>query len=225
MELNENVVQTLRNFANINSSIVISEGSQIKTISEARNVLASADIDQSFPKGFGIYDLNEFLKVIDLVDSPRINFEDKNMTISDSSGRSKIKYFYTDPSMLTKAPDKINMPATEVSFMLSADVIKKIKRAAGALGHKDLVMESGDGCIEMKITEEQNSTSNSFSIDIPAEFDQSVPFKFVLDINNLKLLPGDYAVSISSKLISVFTNQENNVDYYISLEKTSKYGA
>ena len=41
-------------------------------------------------------------------------------------------------------------------------------------------------------------------IDIPAEYDQLIPFNFICNISNLKLLPGDYDVQISSKLISRF---------------------
>ena len=49
-------------------------------------------------------------------------------------------------------------------------------------------------------------------------------FKFILDIENLKILPGDYEVNISSKLISHFVNKEKGVQYWVALEKTSNYG-
>ncbi len=48
-------------------------------------------------------------------------------------------------------------------------------------------------------------------------------FNFVVSIPNLKLLPGDYFVSISSKLISNWTNSNYPVDYFIALEKNSSY--
>lgn len=224
MELNENVLQLLKNFAGINSSIVIDEGNQIKTISEARNVLGSATIDQTFPKGFGVYDLNELLNVLGLVESPRVRFDDHYMLIGDASGRSTIKYFYTDEEMLTKAPDKFNMPEPEIIFELTNDVLNRIKRAASALGHSELAIKSGEGCIVLSVQDSENSTSNTFSIDIPADFDQSVPFNFICNISNLKLLPGDYEVQISSKLITHFINTNNGVEYYIALEKSSTYG-
>jgi hypothetical protein len=224
MELNDTVIQLLKNFAGINSSIVIDQGNELKTISEARNVLGLATIDQPFPKNFGIYDLNELLNVMSLVDSPRVRFDDNYMLIGDASGRSTIKYFYTDCDMLTKAPDKFNMPEPDVTFDLSNEVLSKIKRAASALGHSELAIQSADGCITLSVQDSDNNTSNSFSIDIPAEFDPSVEFTFICNISNLKLIPGDYEVKISSKLISHFTNTDNGVQYYIALEKSSKYG-
>lgn len=224
MELNDGVLQILKNFAGINSSIVINEGNQIKTISEAKNVLAKASINESFPRQFGIYDLNEFLNVLGLVDSPRVRFEDHNMLIGDQSGRSVIKYFYTDEEMLSKAPDKFVMPEPEVTFVLTSEVLNKIKRAAAALGHTTLEIANGEGCVTLSVKDSENSTSNTFSIDIPGDFEEGTSFSFVCNIANLKLLPGDYNVSISSKLITNFKSTEGTVEYFIALEKSSKYG-
>ena len=72
MELNEDTLQILKNFASINSNIVFDEGSTIKTISEAKNILSEATISESFPQKFGVYDLNEFLGVLGLVDKPSL---------------------------------------------------------------------------------------------------------------------------------------------------------
>ena len=94
MELSENTLQILRNFSGINQNLLIKPGSNIKTISEARNVVATADVTESFEKDFGIYDLNEFIGVMWLIDTPSLKFEDDFVTVSDSSGRSKVKYFY-----------------------------------------------------------------------------------------------------------------------------------
>jgi hypothetical protein len=52
-------------------------------------------------------------------------------------------------------------------------------------------------------------------------------FNFVFKINNLKMVEGDYKVSISSKLISHFVNVNSgnlSLDYWVALEKTSTYG-
>ena len=91
MELSENTLQILRNFSGINQNLLIKSGSNIKTISEARNVVATADVTENFEKDFGIYDLSEFIGVMGLVDTPTLKFEDDFVTVSDSSGRSKVK--------------------------------------------------------------------------------------------------------------------------------------
>ena len=48
MELSENTLQVLRNFSGINQNLLIKTGTNLKTISEARNVVATADVTESF---------------------------------------------------------------------------------------------------------------------------------------------------------------------------------
>ena len=114
MELNDKTLAVLKNYATINPNVVINEGNVLKTISEAKNVLSSAELDDTFPKTFGIYDLNEFLNVLSLVDSPNLKFEDNYVLVSDCSGRTRIKYFYSDIDMLTVPSKDIIMPEAEV---------------------------------------------------------------------------------------------------------------
>lgn len=223
MELNDTILQTLKNFAGINSSIVIDEGKMLRTVAEAKNIVGYMPIDQEFPRSFGVYDLNEFLSVLGLVDTPRIRFEDKYMLIGDSSGRSTIKYFYTDPDMLTTAPQNFKMPEANIKFELTTEVLNKLKRAASALGHSSLAVKSGEGCVTLSIVDSENSTSNTFSIDVPADFPDTAEFTLIFNISNLKLMAGDYDVEISSKLISHFINKDTQLEYFIAIEKTSSY--
>lgn len=222
MELSDNTLQVLKNFSTINQNLMIRQGNTIKTISEARNVLATAVVDVEFPKDFGIYDLNEFIGVLGLVDTPRLKFEDEYVTVSDSTGRSKVKYFFSPEETLTTPQKDINMPDGDVKFTLDGDTLNKLKRAASALGHNEVSISGKNGVLSLSVVESQNSTSNAFSIDVDGDFGDA-NFNFVMNISNLKILPGDYDVSISSKLISSFTNKETNVQYWIALEKTSSY--
>ena len=222
MELSENTLQVLKNFSTINQNVLIRQGNTIKTISEARNVLATAVVDAEFPQDVGIYDLNEFIGVLGLVDTPRLKFEDEYATIADSTGRSKIKYFFSPEETLTFPQKDITMPKADVTFTLDNDTLNRLKRAASTLGHDEVSISGKDGVLSLSVVESQNSTSNAFSIDIDGDFGESV-FNFILSIANLKILPGDYDVSISSKLISNFSHKELDLNYWIALEKTSTF--
>ena len=171
-----------------------------------------------------MYDLNEFIGVLGLVDSPNLKFEDENMIISDSSGRSKIKYFYSSEDTLTTPSKDITMPEADVKFTLDVDVLNKIKRAASTLGHNEVSITGKNGIITLSVVDSQNKTSNVFEIDIDGEFAEGAVFNFILNINNLKIIPGDYNVEISSKLISQFSNSEMNIKYWIAMEKSSTFG-
>jgi len=223
MEINENTLEVLQNFATINQNILIRPGQDIRTISEARNILGKATLDIEFPMEFGVYNLNEFLGALSIVDKPNLDFKEQHVQIGDSSGRSKIKYFFSSPDTLTFSEKDITMPECEVKFTLDQSTIKKLKNAASTLGHKELIITGNNNLLTLTVTDSGNSTANSYSIDIDGEYESEM-FKFILDIENLKILPGDYEVNISSKLISHFVNKEKSVQYWVALEKTSNYG-
>jgi len=224
MELNENTLNVLRNFSDINQNILIKQGSVLKSISEARNVLATANVGDEFPKDFGIYDLNEFIGVLGLVDKPNLNFEDDFVTISDSTGRTKIKYFYSSEDTLTTPTKDITMPGSDVKFKLDSAVLDKIKRAASTLGHTEVSISNSNNIIKISVIDSQNKTSHAFSIDVDGDYAQDSKFNFILNISNLKIIPDDYEVEISSKLISQFSNSKMNLKYWIAMEKSSTFG-
>ena len=224
MELSEDTLGVLKNFSTINQNIIIKEGNDIKTISEARNVVAQAIIEEKFSNEFGIYDLNEFINVLGLVDTPRLKFSEDYVTIGDSTGRTKVKYYFSSQDTLTSPQKPVIMPDVEVKFVLTNDTLSKLKRAASTLGHTELSISNKNGTLCLSVVDSQNTTSNTFSMDVDGKFEQDVPFNFVLNIPNLKIISGDYDVSISSKLISQFKHKEKSILYWIALEKTSTYG-
>lgn len=223
MELTEKTLQVLKNYASINPNVVISQGNTIKTVTEAKNLLSRAELDVEFPVTFGVYDLSEFLSVVSLLDSPRLDFKDSHVLISDGVGRSRIKYFYSDPDILTTPTKDIIMPESQVKFTLDRETLHRIKRAASVLGHGEMSVSSGGGVIVLSVIDNNDKTSNVFSIDVDGTFD-SDKFNFVFNISNLKMIDGDYDVSISSKLISHFVNKETSIEYWCALEKSSTYG-
>lgn len=224
MQLTENTMAVLKNFASIQPNVVLNEGNVVKTIAEAKNVMAVATLDQSFDKSMGIYNLEEFLSVLSLVDSPDLTFKDDFVTVNSSTGRSQVKYFYSDPSILTSPAKDIPMPEAEVTFTLDEATLSKIRRAAGALGHEKMTITATDGGVMLTVVDNTDSTSNAFEIAVPGEC-ASTDFTFVMNIANLKLITGDYDVEVSSRLISKFSNTSTDVVYYIALEKSSTYGA
>jgi len=224
MELNEKTLNVLKNFSGINQNLLIQEGNTIKTISEARNVVATAVVEEQFPQKFGIYDLNEFIGVLGLVDEPNLKFAEESVTVSDSTGRSKVKYFFSPEETLTSPTKDVNMPEPDVSFTLDNETLNKLKRAASTLGHSNVsITPSGGGILSLSIVDNENSTSNTYSIDIDGEYSSS-DFNFIISIANLRILPGDYEVKLSRKLITEFKHKELNVRYWIAVEKTSTFG-
>lgn len=107
MKLSNDTLSVLKNFASINQGIMFKKGKTIKTVSDGKNVMAEATIAEEIPTDFGVYDLNNFLTVLSLhKDDTNLDFQDNNVLISGMKGRSKIKYRFCAPSMITVPSDK-----------------------------------------------------------------------------------------------------------------------
>ena len=226
MELSSRTVEILRNFSTINPNIVVNGGNVLKTMSIAKNIVSRAEVDENFPSTFGIYDLSEFLSVLSLVDNPSIDFDESYCTVSDGSGLSSVKYFYSDPEMLAAPKKDIIMPECEVKFVLTNETLAKIKKASAALGYDTIsIRPSGNGSVEIRVVDVDNSTSNSFSVLVEGNFPADTDFNFIMGVANMKLLGEDYDVSVSTKLISHFRSLTSDTQYFIALEKSSTYGA
>jgi hypothetical protein len=206
MELTVNTMQVLKNYASINPNILIEEGKLLKTVSEQKNLLSTTVLDTYFPKRFGIYDLNEFLSVLSLVDGPRLDFGEDFVTIQDTVGRSRVKYFYTDERNLTKPSKEIIMPEADVTFSLSRETLAKIRRAASVLKHNVLSITATNGVVSLSVVDVDDMTAHG------------------IHISNLKMVDGDYEVKLSRKLISHFVNSESEIEYWVALEKSSNFG-
>lgn len=229
MILSDNTLEVLKNFASINPNLVFKPGQRLSTISEAKTIMAKAEIVEDFPQEFGIYDLNELLSVYGLIENPQVSFEDKSVLISNTVGgnklpnQQKIKYFYAEKEILTTPQKDIQMPNAEVGVNITSDVMAQIRKAAAVLGHTELTLAGNDGVIKAIVSDGRDATSNSFELELDINNSCKNEFNFVVSIPNLKLLDGDYFVSISSKLISNWVNSNYPVEYFIALEKNSVF--
>lgn len=223
MEISASTVNVLKNFASINGNIVLKPGNKVMTISEAKNILAEAVVPETFDSIVGIYDLQEFLNVLGLVDKPSVRFGDGSMHIGGHGGRALVEYYYADPDILTTPTKPITMPDEDVWFTLDESTVNGLKRAASIFGHNQLLIEPDDGSIKLTVVDPENTTANTYSILVDGGYKED-KFKFVLNITNLKMIPDTYQVKISSKLISQFTGEDTDTTYWIALEKTSTYG-
>ena len=221
--LSEDTINVLKNFATINPNLVFTPGQKVKTISEAKTIMARADIVEDMPKEFGVYDLNEFLSVYNLVEQPSLEFEDKSVLINGANNQV-VRYFFSETEILTTPQKDIQMPDAELGFTLTDEILNQIRKAAAVLGHTELSLKGDNGVITASVVDTKDNTSNSFSYELDRDNACVESFNFIVSIPNLKLLPGDYFVSISSKLISNWTNNNYPIEYFIALEKNSSFG-
>lgn len=186
-----------------------------------KNILAVATVSEEFPKDFAIYNLPEFLGATSLLEDPDFEFNDASLSIADDS--SSLSYFYASEGMVI-APDKIiTMPEAEISFDISTQLLNDLNKAASVLGVNDLILESDGTKVTLTVKDKKNTTSNTFSRVVGEGNGDTYTMYF--KIENLKVLEGSYAVSVSSKGISHFNNKDIDLEYFIALEPDSKFNA
>ena len=199
---------------------MIKGGNKIATMSAMKNIVAKAEVIEDFPQEFAIYDLNEFLSAISLFSKPELEFENDFVMITEEGTSTSLKYWYSDPSVVTTPTKDITMPECEVKFNLSSDTLSTVTKAAAVIGAPDMALESGS----LKVTDKKNDTANNYALDLDVD-SQSENYKFWFKVENLKLIQGSYDVQVSSKNISHFKNSTGNVEYFIALEPESAYNA
>ena len=220
MKLSKRTLDILKNFKEINQSILFKQGNSLKTISVMKNILAQATIEEELPRDFGIYDLSQFLNGIDLHQSPELDFSNDNHVVI-KEGRMRSKYFFADANCIITPPEKpIILPSEDVSFDLSTDQLDKLLKAAGIYQLPDLAVIGGDGVVKVLVRDKKNDTSNDFAITV-GETDATFSFNF--KVENMKILPGTYNVVVSQKLLSRFTNKNQDLVYLIALEPDSTF--
>ena len=221
MKLSYNTLTILKNFASINNSILVKQGTRLRTISVAKNILAEADITEEFPRDFAVYDLNQFLNGLSLHQDPDLDFTEGSY-LSIKEGKRRVKYFYADPNVIVSPPEKeIQLPSKDVCFQLDSASLEKLVKAAAVYQLPDLSAVGENGVIKLVVRDKKNDTSNEYAIVVGETEDQ---FTFNFRVENIKIIPGAYDVVVSSKHLSQFTNSKYNLKYYIALEPDSTFG-
>jgi hypothetical protein len=219
MQLSKETLSLIRNFSSINGSLMIKSGNKLSTISEGKNVMAEAMIEETFPQDFAIYDLNEFMNVVSLFPSTDLDFNEKYVIVSEG-GDSRIKYFAAGEGIVKPTPSTIKFPSPEISFELSSAQLAMIQKVSSALKTSDVSVVGDGSRIRVAVSDKKNDTSNAYDTLVGTTTQE---FRANFKIENIKVMPGDYEVSISKKKISRFKNKNCELTYYIAVESDSTF--
>jgi hypothetical protein len=85
-----------------------------------------------------------------------------------------------------------------------------------------IITPHGDENIIVEVCNSKNPNSHKFTIELPSERKPNVDFKFIVNMDTLKILPASYLVSVSENTIISFES-DSMVDYYIGLGIQSYY--
>lgn len=228
MIVSSKTIEVLRNFAEINQSLLIKPGNVIKTISEQTNVMAKATVQEDFPMDFAIYDLNKFLGVLSLFADPQLTYSDNGTSVLIQASRDANDYvagdqvaeyqfasktlFEDEERLLAK---EVELPSVDASFVLQQKYLQSIMRAASIMSLPEIAVEGNNGMMTLKAVDTKTGV-DSFSVNIGNFYKD---FRMLFKIENFKMMLGSYDVSISEQGIGYFKNQDVDLEYWIALEK------
>jgi hypothetical protein len=215
MKFSEKTLAILKNFAGINSGVVLNAGRTQKTISPQKSILVEATLDDDLPAKFGIYDLNQFLGNVTTLKTPELTFSNDSVVIDD--GELALTYNACSSNLIITPPEKeLVLKNVDVSFSLSNAQLQKLLKVAVMNNLPNLTVQGKDGGLFLLIHEKTNDTSNQGSIKIGDYAGNDFVSSFKID--NLKLLPDDYNVEIQIGAFAKFENTSGNLKYWIALE-------
>jgi len=217
MKLDNDTLAILKSFSAINPSIQFREGSELKTISPTKTILAKAKLQETIDSTFAIYDLSRFLGVISLFDNPQYTVNENTLTI-ESVGR-KVNYTFCDPSTIMVPPDKdVNVVDPDIQFKMNKEHFNEVMKALGVMSLPDFVVVGDGSKIYLRAADTKNPSTDQFNVEVGTT---DKTFNVVFRTENMKLMPRDYNVSISSKGISHF--EAEDVEYWIAIESSSTF--
>lgn len=221
MKISNETIAILKNFASINTNIVFKPGDNVATISNAKNIFARAKIKEDLPNQFAIYDLNSLLAMLTLVENQDVEFGDKNISINSDKG--KFEYFYSNPEVVTAAPDGEIEHIDVYKFKLAAEDVQMIMKAAAVTGAPTISVTNKNQSVTLVVGDRKNESSNNFKKNLGTAFDE---FDLFVAVENLKVIPDAYEVSVSktqngkAKFLH-FKHESKQLQYWIAAEPGS----
>lgn len=228
MKLTEKTMQILKNFAGINPNMYIHEGvagedNYLTTKVPEGYIVGRAQIEEVFPRGVAIYDLNEFLNTLSLFKDPELIMDENDgyIKIKESKGRTSVRYHYTDEDIVEKVPKAgLTIGEPVVEFVLSEAVLSQILKAASVMQLEDIVVRPDGDSIVLSVQDLENSSSNTFEVVVGENTAES-DYELIFSVNNFRFLEDGYTVEVDEDLIAHFKGTSRNIEYWVALEDDS----
>jgi hypothetical protein len=163
-----------------------------------------------------IYDLNSLLALLTLMENQNVEFGDKSLTISKDGG--KFEYFYSSPSVIVAAPDKNIEVDNHFQFKLTAEDVQMIMKAAAITAAPTVSVTCKHQQVVLTIGDKKNDTANTYKKTIGPGLDD---FDCHIAVENFKIIPDAYSVTISKKKLLHFKHETKGIEYFIAMEPDS----
>jgi hypothetical protein len=217
MKISTDTIKVLQNFAGINNNVRIRPGNELTTISPQKNIFAKATVAETFPQDFCVYDLNSLLSLLTLMEDQDIDFGDSSLKISKDGG--EFEFFYADESVIIAPEAGKNIAVdTHYTFKMSSTDVQMLNKAAAIVGAKFISVVSKAGKTTLSVGDPKTASSNSYKRVLETSDHE---FNCRLAVENFKVVPDAYTVTISKKKFFHFKHDTKPLQYWLAMEPDS----
>lgn len=201
MKISAKTLAILDNFSLINKSICINETGYIKNVSEAKNIIGLAKIEEQFPN-FSIYDLTELCQVIKMFDLTKdVDFVFTDTEVIIKQNKTKVNYRFCNSDHVYNKCNSYESYTTKndycASFKLEESDLSNLLKASKIMYLKSLNIGIDNDKSELSLFDEENSAANEYRIQIEGSGNCDV----TLDTTLFNFIKGDYDVFVYSKYV------------------------
>jgi|TARA_R110000765_G_scaffold53533_1_gene107316 hypothetical protein len=230
MQLHNDTIDILKNFALINPSIAFTPGNDLQTIAPSKIILAKAKIKDSWPTSGAIYDLSRFLGVISLFEKPEFDFTETQVIIKGST--QTVNYTFADSSMILTPPtDKdLYIDKPDIDLDIPGSKITAVLKAAAVLQLPEVALMCDGSMVYLQVLDSQNPSSDDYKQELQTWNNQST-FRIIFGTENFKMMPYDYNLKIESHKdggrIAQFTclsDKRPGLVYWVATKLNSTFG-
>lgn len=226
MKLSKDTANILKNFATINSGIMLKPGQFIMTRAVNGTTYAEANIADVIDFEVAIYDLNGFLSILSLVndDAEISQADDGNIKIADA--RSTIFWPAADPSTVVSPNKPIPFPVASVVTEIKAEDLQQLMRVSRGLQIDTIAITVKDGKIVLNgynKVEDSALTRIKYSLTL-SDYDGENNFNFIINMANMKMQAGNYKLLLwaqGKKTAAKFEGEHAN--YVVAMEADSTH--
>lgn len=225
MKLSESTIKIISNFSTIAPSMVIQQGDNLSVMSVAKNIIANAKVDNTFPDKINIPQISMLLSALSVIHEPELLYTpgESHFTLKGKNGQTKLTVCedkFVEPYKGRSLDLSSRVPDIDIDF--SAELLESCRKIVSALKLNTIsITNSPDDKVLINITNgdlKNSGNSHTFETQNSAEGKE---FNFVLDANTIKNIPVDYNLKIYSSRIAQFVSEDGNLTYWVSLDEQS----
>lgn len=221
MQFSETTLVVLKNFASLNPQVYFKKGNVIRTVNEAKTIMAEATIDESLPVDFALYDLTNFLAVLSLDDQSTVTIDPNEVQIVSQDQKTTMIYRCCEIGLIKNPFEKnLSLPTIDCTINLTEKDILWALKAGSVLQSPQIAVVSDGANLTLEVLDANNNLASHAVRQLGAT--TSAAFKALFKIEYWKMIPGDYVLTVSLKGVGNFQHATKKLQYWMSLESGSK---